>query len=117
MPTLRDVIAGLTIGATLTGGIVTLSVITSTTAANATVVRQGFDGGDGFFRLARRDDVRRDLRTLEDLIRLRNFNVSTAAGLAPVRRTNDRAVNIINSFNRQTTLQRLRQESQEDALD
>ncbi|WP_433497889.1 hypothetical protein ACQP1K_23685 [Sphaerimonospora sp. CA-214678] len=114
MPTFRDVITGLTIGTTLAGGIVALSAITSTTAANATVVQQQFDGGDGFLGLARRDGVRRDLRTLEDLIFLRNLNVGTSAGLVPVRRTNENAVSIINSFNRQFVPQRLNQRDGED---
>ncbi|WP_055480701.1 hypothetical protein [Sphaerimonospora mesophila] len=114
MPTFRDVITGLTIGTTLAGGIVALGAIASTTAANATVVQGQFDDGDGLLGFARRDGNRRDLRTIEDLILLRNLNVNTAAGLTPVRRVDENAVNIINSFNRQFVPQRLRERNQED---
>ncbi|MFC0865741.1 hypothetical protein ACFHYQ_25925 [Sphaerimonospora cavernae] len=118
MPTFREVITGLTIGTALAGGIVALGAITTTTAANATVVPQQLAGGDGLaLALAEGDGHYRDLRALEDLILLRNLNANTASnvGLAPVvpvARTNGNAVNIVDSFNQRIAPQRLNQRNE-----
>lgn len=104
MPAYRDIIAGLTIGAALTGGAVCLSVATSATAANAAVAQVGF-GADGFI-----DGTFVDGRFARNQLRREFVRALFADG---GNRNNDNSINVFDSFNRQTSLQRLRQENEE----
>ncbi|WP_433497891.1 hypothetical protein ACQP1K_23695 [Sphaerimonospora sp. CA-214678] len=108
MPTYRDIIAGLTIGAALAGGAVGLGVATSATAANAAVVVQGNFGGDGFIDGV--DGTFVDGRFARDRLRREFVRALFADG---GNRNNDNSINVFDSFNRQTALQRLRQRNED----
>lgn len=101
MPTIRRIITGLAVGTTLAGGLVSLGAITSATAANAGVTGAF---GDSSFADGRFNDGLANLAGLQ-LLGLFSRTGAIDAHNADFSRT------FINSFDRQTAIQPIRQQN------